>query len=365
MKKILYIGWGGHLNLGDEIMLDVFKQRLRSTGNDYQLETVNGELAFLLNANIKDYDTIVVGGGTMFNGLSDIMDVALLELLQDAVRMDKKFLVWGAGVDGLPRSFVSSLLKQESPPFPFPSSLLRNIREVFGASLWSGVRGPLSQAILRQLGVDEVKMSGDPALLLSKAELQIHPYSKEWSNVPKSKIIGVNWGTAHNRIYGTDEIRVENELAAALQDLMKQGYTVYLYTLWEQDQAAAQRLYSKINHNGNVFLNTKICSQDELLNMLDEFEFTINFKLHASCLSLCVGVPFIALGHRFKVFDFAHSVGMERYVLPTDEMDMEESILKMVASMEKTRPFVISQMTAARWRLIEVAEEPFQRRLMD
>ncbi|MDQ1004181.1 polysaccharide pyruvyl transferase WcaK-like protein [Neobacillus niacini] len=63
--------------------------------------------------------------------------------------------------------------------------------------------------------------------------------------------------------------------------------------------------------------------------------FTINLKLHANVLSAVAGIPFIALGYRFKTFDFAISIGLGDLVVPTDDSNIHRSILNLVDYIEE------------------------------
>ncbi len=102
-----------------------------------------------------------------------------------------------------------------------------------------------------------------------------------------------------------------------------------MYTVWEADIPAMNKLYSKLSDQSKVTLDRTLYNHNELLSLMENFYFTINLKLHANYLSLAANVPFIALGYRFKVFDFVKSVGLEDYIISTDAQNIDENILNL------------------------------------
>ncbi|WP_020616165.1 polysaccharide pyruvyl transferase family protein [Paenibacillus daejeonensis] len=351
MKKILYIGWVGYRNLGDELMLDLFKQRLLASGGEYQLEVQNNEPGYMQDASIEPYDCVVLGGGSILSGLMQVIDPVVINFLKQTIHLNKKLVIWGSGIDWLPHSSIAALQRQEPVALDIPESLVTTLREVFAHSVWAGVRGPYTQAILTQLGVHNVQVSGDPGFLMTR--------TRDTGNETSERIIGVNWGTALNRIYGGDELRVEDQLAEALCRFASEGYAIYLYTMWNQDQTAINRLYHKISPNDKVIMDKKIYHQDDLISLIQSFDFTINLKLHANYLSVAAEVPFIALGYRFKVFDFAHSIGMEDYVISTNDPNLKDRMLETAGQISAVRPHLVSLISHERQRYAGLIHAPF------
>lgn len=361
MKSILYIGWVGFNNLGDDLMFDIFKRYVSQLDEEYKLIPVNNENRFLQQISMTDYDYIVLGGGSLISSALHPFEPYLFDSLARAVQANKKVIVWGSGMDWLPGSTLSAMLEQREMQLDISDRVLSAVKQVFSHSHWCGVRGPLTQSLLASIGIPGVPISGDPAFLMSPP--QVDPVSG--SDQRSRPIIGVNWGTAYNQIYGADEAIVEAALAKALSQLQAEGYSLYFYTMWDQDREAAKRLYRELSHSGKAVFDPAIYHQDEFVKLISRFEFTINFKLHASYISLSARVPFIALGYRFKVFDFAQSVHMNDFIVPTDAPDLREQILQKASVISSSRGKLIETMSTAQAQYAERIAEPFRLQLFN
>lgn len=331
MKNVLYVGWVGYKNLGDELMLDLFREQFNTLGNGYHLAAANIEHKFLKNVPIQPYDLIVLGGGSILSGYQHPIHPYIINYLYQCSLLNKKIMIWGSGIDWAPKSFIEQLDRNEQVPVAIPEHLKTRLNTVFEKSVWSGVRGPLTQKILEQSGVKTSHISGDPGFLLDPGNLSSEDHVELDSSLVDQKIIGVNWGTSFNNIYGQDEERVENELADALNQFLRQDYHIYLYTVWQADIPAIERLYYKLEDHSKVTFDRTLYNHNQLLSLLQNFYFTINFKLHANYLSLAANVPFIAFGYRFKMYDFVKSVEQEEFIIGTDEENINEKILSMEA----------------------------------
>ncbi|WP_020616167.1 polysaccharide pyruvyl transferase family protein [Paenibacillus daejeonensis] len=360
MVKILYIGWVGFNNLGDELMLDVFRQRVAQMGDHYRVKAVNVEPESLRRVNPQQVDYIVVGGGSLLSNIHT--NSFLLGWLSQAQDLGAKVMIWGSGMDRIPATALASLREQREANLTISPQAAMTIKRVVDRCIWTGVRGPLTQALLYQMGIPRVKISGDPAFLLPEYAAMETPEQS-----PRTvKTIGVNWGTANNNVYGQNELRVENELAQTLKQFIRQGYHIYFYTMWDQDRASAKRLFDKVGGEANqVTWDSKVHHQNQLIQILAPFAFTINFKLHANYISLAAGVPFIALGYRFKVYDFAYSVGLQDYVLSMNTENIGESIIALGSKIEHNRQGLVTSMAQAHSKYGQIVDEPFRLRLFD
>ena len=82
MKKVLYIGWLGFNNLGDELMWEMF----RELSEKYLDPTKYQVIPSLPGVNLKDlspYDVVVLGGGSL-------IIPGYIDLLHQAVKERKK-----------------------------------------------------------------------------------------------------------------------------------------------------------------------------------------------------------------------------------------------------------------------------------
>ncbi|MGO4698464.1 polysaccharide pyruvyl transferase family protein [Paenibacillus sp. 2TAB26] len=351
MKRILYVGWLGFNNVGDELMWLLFRDLCRA----YLPEKKYDVIPSIPGVDIRNsgpYDVVVLGGGSLL--IPGYIDVAY-----QAARNHKKVMIWGSGHD-----------RQEFPVFDASGKVAAHLAytgenlatneklaELVKMSKYCGVRGPLSYQFLEDSGVrmEQAIISGDPAFLL--------PAPSPRKNGQASRTIGVNWGTAYNRIFGGNEEKVEQQLVEALRILISQGYRVNIFSVWGPDREACKRLYAKLGNQTNVDLDLELYHHEDLMEKLKSYALTVNFKLHASYLSAAAGVPFVSLGYRFKCIDFGCSVDLQDYVLSTGDTALGKSILDRVAKIEKETDMIREKFYSHQSRYRELLKKPFQEEL--
>ncbi len=280
-----------------------------------------------------------------------------LQILQEALHKDKSVIIWGSGLDWIEKQNLDLLINDKllSLEQKFKQKDIEVLDEVIDRELFVGVRGPLTKkAIEIMIGSEKAKkveIIGDPGLLL-------HGSSSNRLN-EKEKIIGINWGTTFNRLYGGNEKLVEEQLVETAKKLIQSGYKIMIYTVWGNDIPHCERLYEKINDTENVILDKNLNKEHELMEKLSRCKATINFKLHANYLSLTANVPAIALGYRFKVFDNAASLGFQQLVVSTDSQQLTKELLERVDMIEKSSDKIIEQYQTSKKQYVPLLEAIF------
>ncbi|KGX89274.1 beta 1,4 glucosyltransferase [Pontibacillus marinus BH030004 = DSM 16465] len=359
-KKVLYIGWIGHKNLGDELMWNLFKEKFdESLGNE------NWELHGTIRKPARDFDLdqfdlIVLGGGS-------IICKNNTPVLHEAMKKGKKVMIWGSGIDLIEKSDIPLLAAGEKINVHnyLAEDIQKKLVEIIEHAEFAGVRGPLTYEIIRQVGANEEKLmiSGDPGLLLTQKEKVDEEVKVAILPFKGNKIIGVNWGTSFNHVYGANERNVEDQLAEALKEYINNGYKIYLYSVWDHDTTALKQLYKKVNDHKNVILDTKLHDQNFLIDLASHFHFTINLKLHANLISLAANTPPIALAYGFKVYDFAKSTQLDQFVIPTDSMQMKSELMEMEALINQERDKIINRVNEIKAEYINHISSPFNQHL--
>lgn len=73
--------------------------------------------------------------------------------------------------------------------------------------------------------------------------------------------MGINWGTAYNKVYGgNEEERVEDALASAAKQWIRQGYRIWMHPVWGPDLQACKRLAAKIGNADQVRIEERVLS---------------------------------------------------------------------------------------------------------
>ncbi|MEW4240012.1 polysaccharide pyruvyl transferase family protein [Priestia megaterium] len=350
MKKVLYVGWIGFGNLGDELLWHVFKELSEQYYSEEEIE-ITPSFPGVDFKNVEPYDTVVLGGGSL-------LLPGYLQVLQKAADLEKDILIWGSGMDWVEKEQLDKMLAGENVSLSklFTEKDGELMKDVFNRVSFAGIRGPLAKKALEAVGVDseKIRIIGDPGLLLSANKVVDK----------KERIIGVNWGTTYNRLYGGNELAVEDTLASTCKKLIQQGYKIAIYSVWGSDKVSCQRLRDKINNPEHVVFDEKLYKEKELMTILSHYTMTINFKLHANILSLAAGVPCVALGYRFKVFDLASSLELEKCIVSTDSKSLEQDILERIVYIEENESRIVEKYKDREALYRPMLTEPFIQKLI-
>ena len=349
MKNVLYIGWIGFNNLGDELLWNIFRDTCAKYLDVNQITLIPSFPGTDLK-KLERYDTVVLGGGSL-------LLPGYLQILQNALNVGKSVVIWGSGIDWIEKSNLGLLTNDQLSSLEqnFKQKDIDVLEDVIENALFVGVRGPLTKkAIEIMLGsekAEKVKIIGDPALLLETPSF----------NQPQENLIGINWGTTFNRLYGANEAVVEDQLVEAAKQLISKGYKLLIYTMWSDDIPHCERLYNKINNPDHVILDKTLYTEQQLISKLSKCKATINFKLHANLLSLAANVPAIALGYRFKVFDFVALTGLQHLIISTDSQQLTNEVLERVEIIEQTGTMIMEQYHTSQKTYVPLLESLFSK----
>ncbi|TYP73950.1 polysaccharide pyruvyl transferase family protein [Paenibacillus methanolicus] len=333
MRNVLYLGWIGFNNLGDEWMWEMFRDMAAAELDPAEYRIVPS-LPSVDWKNVAAYDSVVLGGGSL-------IIPGYVELLHRAMELGKKTVIWGSGHDRLNRLLPGEGGAVVSDAAKESDDYRRKLDEIVAYSGYTGVRGPWTLRYLSELGVrtEGVDISGDSAMLMAAPEPLLPEAAEANATQAAVRRIGINWGTSYNRIYGGSEAYVEDALAEAAKALIAQGFDIYLYSVWGPDREALLRLYGKIGIPEKTVLDTNVYGAEQYVKLLQTFEATLNFKLHANLLSAVAGVPFGCIGYRFKSFDLLCGLGLPERIVAADDSKLAARLaeLALVSSQERAR----------------------------
>lgn len=335
IKNILYLGWLGQGNVGDEVLFELFKSMFYKYHKPICKNSVVNIDAYSLVQNYKmdvsTYDLVVLGGGSI------IHLPFWLKICADAIKHKVPVVSWGTGIDGFFR-------KENITSIKLSERNLNQFRSIYEQFDYISVRGPFTKNILINSAVKrEVHVIGDPALAYVT---EMFADKLKVDNCGRKRSILINWGTSNNNIFGGNELAVEEELVTVIHSLILKGYTVTVYPIWTEDINSVKRLAGKVNDNRCQAI-TEVYEAKILQKLISQSYFSINLKLHANILSAAADKPFILLAYRGKCFDFANTVNCLDYTIPTDQATSEK-ILKMVKNIENNYSNIVKSLKTSR-----------------
>ncbi len=274
-----YVGWSGHYNLGDEVMLDAVRGLLDWT----DVETT-GDPGRLL----------ILGGGTLINRSSYLKQVSD----RDTPRIER--CVLGTGV--------------ASPDYwgqlEDPTRWARWI----SSCAYVGVRGPHSLERLRDWGYEgEAEVSGDSALLIDRPDV---------GRTAGKIVIAPAW--TKGELWGGSDEDVVRALAKSVKIWHEEGRDVVAVASSPDDDGVILRISQEIE-TLLPFVRGYLDSE-AAIDAIAGAEAVVGERLHACVLAAAVSTPFVAVEYRPKLRDFAASVGVEHLVVRSDEISAENLV---------------------------------------
>ncbi|MGL5615049.1 MAG: polysaccharide pyruvyl transferase family protein [Sarcina sp.] len=332
--KFLYIGWVGFKNVGDEILFKCFENLVKENLGESVI--VKGGYFEADFSDFEDYDVICLGGGSV------LLD-GYISILYRALEAGKKIMVWGSGYDELTSvDFIDKLENLKIPAYVYSDITEERLDILLEKSICFFVRGPITYKILKKsnlINERKIVISGDPVFLMKKDENFINPLNFSKGD----KVVGINLGTSFNHIYGQNEAELNNEMKKVVESLVKGGYKIYLYSLWNQDIDTLINFYNSFEETSKIILDIENRTGEEVLGILQYCEFSINFKLHGNVISSVAEIPFICLGYRLKSYDFMKSLDCEELMIPTGEENIAEKILEKVKYIESNKVKIVEK----------------------
>ncbi|ACT01818.1 polysaccharide pyruvyl transferase family protein [Paenibacillus sp. JDR-2] len=355
MRKVLYLGWIGFNNLGDEWMWEMFKTLADTHLKEGEYQVIPS-LPTVEWKKVSQYDTIVLGGGSL-------IVPGYVELVHEALELGKTIVIWGSGHDRL-HKWVPTIDGRPKPEAAVESMTYRQkLKEILEHSVYCGVRGPWTRDYIEALGAlpKHMEISGDSALLMNS----LNPTATDQPSgglQGDNRTIGINWGTSYNRIYGGSEEKAEDQLAETGRSLLAHGYKLHLYSVWGPDEKALASLYRKLGQD-RVTFDPKVYSAAEYVQLLSGFKATINLKLHANLLSAAANVPFVCIGYRFKSFDLMNGLDLADWIVASDDRQLAEKLTQKVQAAAAWREGYISKLAEGRQAAYQSLVKPFREKL--
>ena len=330
-RRTAYLGWLSHENMGDEAMLEAYRQvfpRCDFVDVPERVLRFGGPARRLASTR-----AIALGGGTL------IGRHAYREAFErlSAAAPNAPAIMLGTGVEepGFHGSREGEMWAE-----------LRRWRGTLSRFASVDVRGPRSRELLQEVGVD-ANVVGDPALVLG--DQQPNPE-------PDGHVLGVNLSLTMD-IWGGSPDALLDAVASALERLGNAGWRLRFVPVWPADVQSARALQARLGPDIEVV--ESFLSVPDLLSAVRGCRVFVGQKLHSVILASAVHVPAVMLEYHPKCRDFQRSVDRERWTLRTDSVSAQE-LVEMVnqidADYARHRRQVFEAVTALRERLAASAE---------
>lgn len=303
-----YVGWVGYDNLGDEAMLEAIRRLMPWA--EVEVSGMPREL-------------LLLGGGTLINRKTYLGWLGE----RDSPRIERA--VVGTGV--------------ADPSYWGLTEPIEGWLRWLSSCVYVGVRGPRSEAILREWGHDgPLEICGDPALLLESAGS---------ARVEGRVVISPAW--TDGELWGKSDTAVMETLAEATEMWLSEGRDVRFLSCNPADDRPIFEIMRAAGH-ADLPYTAGYLDLEDALDALASADLVVGERLHAAVLAAAVGSPFVSLEYRPKLADFAASVGAEAALVRTDTLSLD-TLAQAAEAAIQVAPTVADRVETYRSRLQEAA----------
>lgn len=311
--SIAYLGWVNRGNLGDEAMYEAAKM----VGNLPRLRAVPLHRPGRILATRGRASTLIVGGGTLLGRPEWLVRIREARRVLRPDRM----IVLGTGVE--PLAFGESRRTATLASTRTTALLLKDADFI-------GVRGPHSKEELGQWGV-EAHVIGDPALALAGA-----------ATAPpgSTRKVAINLANVADGLI-PDRRTLLHEISRVCDQLIRAGSEVSFFAMEKSDLEMAKtlpRAVTVLPWSPNLA---------DVLSVIDSCDVIVSERLHGGILAAARRTPFVLLGYKPKILDFAASVDATHMVIPSDAASYDGIITAIDRALDEGFPHSISDRVAS------------------
>ncbi len=331
-KRVVYLGWLGHSNVGDELLFDVFNERAADAfGPNVRVQAHVPDPAY--RRSLDGVDAVVLGGGSLL-GVGYYAPIVL-----EAKRRGLPIVSWGTGLDGLSLAGIKAVRSGGVPDWhrPIDPEALRSVAQSVDVL---GVRGPDTAAVLRSVGVEHARVVSDPGLLVRAGTPPVLPEGRP--------IVAINAGTSRPVFGGEGALdSVSSALAQAADDAVEKGLRPVLFAMWPEDLDACREVRRRMRHWGQATVLEHVYDAPAIAGLLAASRWAIVVKLHAAVLCAAAGTPFIQLAYRSKGLELAQLLGLRGLTTPTSTPDLNGYITTALQHVDDEREVIEARLAAA------------------
>lgn len=337
--RVLAVGFYGHGNAGDELLLKTLNSWLAEAGAElsvisldplhtlavHGIDAIGYQDLPAVARRIAQSDLVMLGGGGLFQ------DYHRFEL-PDVYEYPAPGITYYAQACLVARQFGKPVLLWAMGLGPLRTGEARAIvRDLFGWADTVSLRDEESAALLRELGVErEVTVAPDPVWALEMPDPAIPGWVERFPELSGHKVLAVivrEWQFSAGW---------EDRLTTALEKSLPPGWGC----LWvpfqsgdDRDRNTASGLISRLGDSA-VHRVWEPASLDDLVGGLARTDAVLAMRLHGAILGLRLGVPTLSIAYDSKVAAATDSaaVAPEARLMLTDSRDRWEEALSNLFS---------------------------------
>ena len=310
MVKAVISGYYGFKNFGDEAILSVLTNHLKSldvdvtvfssdpefTKNSYNVNSVNSFDFKKIIAAIKNSDFVISGGGSLLQDVTSLKSLVYYSLIIAAgLFFNKKVIIFAQGIGPINNKLASFIIM----------NLLKLCSLVT-------VRDEESYNLLNKFGV-QAKQVCDPIF-----SLNINSQTSDDS-------VGVQL-----RDFKTMNYNLLNKLALLVSNYFSDK-KIKIFSLQEALDLELCKKFENLLHTVNPDIKTEIVT-DNIINEISSLEYMIGMRFHALLAAIKCGVKTCAINYDIKVEKLAKEAG-----LPVISMDFHENAAEIYSKMQNLK----------------------------
>lgn len=329
--KLGYLGWLDHGNLGDEAAFEVFARHMERTGKPYDITPFDVRSKF---------DLVVIGGGTLLSAFERPRDVLGTWLRENRV----PYVILGTGIEEL-----DPPLLENSPDFRDSGKGLALLADNLSGAEAIFLRDISSQEVAKVLLGVAPPVIGD-LCYLSKGTDTFACASRTTARGS----IALNVGMSYGNIYGKDEAYVVSETARAVVTMLSRGLSVTFFPVWHKDLDTQASVAALCTGTGPLHELPLFADYGVLVDHLRCHDLVIGMKLHSLVFAAIAATPMVAIAYREKCTAMMRTIGLERFALRTDTLELSSALVEVALEALATRQELS---LAIRQRTSELAAE--------
>jgi polysaccharide pyruvyl transferase WcaK-like protein len=321
--KIIYLfGWHGNNASGDDLLghcaKNIYLKRAAKKGLKAKI------------TNSGECDLAVIGGGTILG--FDSMH------LYSAVREIKAPLViFGGGFRREKREIGHENRK--------------TMEYLFGRASLAGVRGYISQQFFIHNDIAFPEVIGDLGLLFEP-----EPVKRPFEGEHKVGVFVRNMGKTGEPQY-VDNKTVHNHIARVCDWLAEEFHSKFYFISFaenpcDSDMEGIQSTISMMRYKNAVEVIPYSPDFIQQCSLIGQMDYIVSQRLHPIVLAWLTKKPCIGIDYQFgKTSDFMGSIGMDEFVIRTDEFNLDVYKVKLKRLMDEKQLIIEhSQRSIQHWR---------------